>query len=135
MRRHSRRRLVVLLLFLSVALVWTSTASAYRITYYFGTPSNPVRISNGTAGSQTSGTAFRLFNEAYARQSGCGGHPCGGMAYVSLYYNPTHIGTGSNTFYFRVYRNGENVRAGCQVTSNAGWFGGYPTYSWCDTTY
>jgi hypothetical protein len=83
MRRHSRRRLVVLLLFLSVALVWTSTAYAYRITYYFGTPSNPVRISNGTAGSQTSGTAFRLFNEAYARQSGCG-HPCGGMAYVSL---------------------------------------------------
>lgn len=128
-----RRWVATLVLAVTVSLLWVSAAYAYQIVYYFGTPSNPVRISNGTAGSQTAGTAFRLFNEAYAKQSGCG-NPCGSMKVVSLFYNTTLIGQSTNTFYYRVYRNGENVKGGCQVT-NEWWGYPTPTYSWCDTTF
>jgi hypothetical protein len=115
------------------ALTWTSTAAAYTIVYYFGSPSTPVIIAHGTAGSQTAGTAFRLFNEATARTSGCGANPCGEMDLVALFYNTTWIGGTSNTYYYIVYQNGPDSHAGCQVT-NDGIPQTYPTYAWCDTT-
>lgn len=135
MTAKAGRRLWVAALALAVGilLLWTSAAYAYQIVYYFGSPSNPVRISNGTAGSQTSGTAFRLFNEAYAKQSGCG-VPCGDMEPVTLFYNTTPIWSCQTGFYCVKYQNGVNVHAGCQISSPGG-LGGYPTYAWCDTTY
>ncbi len=134
-RTQASRGLATLVTIAAVSLVWTGAAFAYQIAYYFGSPANPVRISNGTAGSQTAGTAFRLCNEATAKQSGCGGTPCGYMNTVSLFYNSTLIGQATNTYYFVVYQNGESVHGGCQVTNQWELGGNYPTHCWCDTTY
>lgn len=123
------------MLVVALSLVFAGTAFAYQIVYYFGSYSNPVRISNGTAGTQTSGTAFRLFNEAWAKQSGCGSQGCGFMNNAKLFYNSTLIGQGNNTFYFRVYQNGPNSHAGCQITNS--WSLGFnaPSWVWCDAAY
>ena len=134
-RRQMRRRVAVLAIALGIAVVWTGIASAYQIVYYFGSQSNPVRISNGTYGpNYTSGSAFRLFNEATAKTSGCGGFGCGYMNTVHLYYNSTVIGQSSNTYYFRVYRNGSDQRSGCRRVNMWGIGGNAPAYVWCDTS-
>jgi hypothetical protein len=132
--RRIRRKFAVLGIVLGLGLVWTGVAAAYQIVYYLGSYSNPITVSNGWVGSQTSGTAYRLFNEATAKTSDCGAYPCGYMNTVRLYYNTTLIGQSANTFYYIVYRNGANVHSGCDIYNSWGIGGNYPAWIWCDTT-
>lgn len=128
-RIRLRVRLAIVLGIVGAALVFTATAAAISVVYYFGSMSNPVRISNGTAGSQTSGVDYRQWNEATAKSSGCG-VPCGKMNVVTLFYNTTQIGYSTNTFYFGVFqRSATYVRSGCQISSS-----GWPAYAFCDTS-
>lgn len=111
-----------------LALTLAGVAYAYQIVYYLGTPSAPVAVYDAIVSSQTSGYAFRLFNEATATSAG---DP---MDRVVLYYNGVGIGTATGTRYYVVYRNGENTRAACAITQTAG---DPPHRAWvyCDTTY
>lgn len=121
MRRLTRLTLLALVL----AGIFAQAAFAYQISYYLGSPSQPVSFTGGVWG-QTCCKHFRLFNEATALQSA---NP---MAFVDLYYDSTKIGSATGTYYYRVYRNGENVKASCSLASQSQL---HVVRAYCDTTY
>jgi len=103
----------VILVILSIALLsgaFASSAYAYQLEYYLGTPSNPVGVFDANVGGVTSDSAFRLFNEATATTSGSA------MSHVYLYYNGTLIGSASSTYYYYVYRNGNPAKSSCTIS-------------------
>jgi hypothetical protein len=117
-----RRILVVSGLVAVLALgVLAEAAFAYIRVYYLGSASQPVSFTGGVYAS-TCCNAFRLFNEMDTPGSS---NP---VQIVSLYYNSTKIGEAYGTYYYIVYRNGENVKAACNLSA-----GGNVVRAVCDT--
>jgi type 1 fimbria pilin len=120
-----RRASLAVLVAVAACAILAQAALAYQISYYLGSPSQPVSFTGGVAG-QTCCNHFRLFNEATALRS------ANSMWFVDLYYGSTKIGSAIGTYYYRVYRNGANVNASCSLSSGAF---NRVVRAYCDTTY